>query len=244
MSTLNLPYGVGDRVKVSCGTYAGDEGVVTRMTPKRIELELALNAKRALFPHTSLSFLGQQAAGELEGEDPMALEEGNVIAMGMHDSVLSGGAAQTIVDRGMGQAVNTATNPFPDGQQPVLQVLGIEANDEEDPGQYSMVLSDGQLSIYGLLNDGHVALVESGQLAKFSIVKINRCVVGKAVDGDICLAVLQLEVVHDASYSGEAKLGKPTHKYLPQLARVLMMYTEPPTADLLRSFGLGYLVGH
>ena len=107
-------------------------------------------------------------------EDGMALEEGDVIAMGVHDPVLSGAAAQTMVDRARAQAVDTVTNPFADGQQPVLQVLYIEAI-EEHPGIYNLILSDGQLSIMGTLLQGHQALVESGQLAKFSIVKANQC---------------------------------------------------------------------
>ena len=97
----------------------------------------------------------------------------------------------------------------------MLQVLGIEAN-EQQPGWYDLILSDGQHSIFGWLFQGHQALVESGQLAKFSIVKLNRCEVGKVNGGTIVLGVHQLEVVHDASYSGEAQLGRPSHEHVPQ----------------------------
>jgi hypothetical protein len=151
-------------------------------------------------------------------EDGMELSEGDVIAMGVHDPVLSVRAVQTAVDRGRPLAVDTVTNAFPDGQQPVLQVLGIVA-DEEDPGWYNLVVSDGQLSIIGALYEGHAghaALVESGQLAKFSIVKLNQCEVGKVNGGTIVLVVHQLEVVHDASYSGAAQLGTPSHEHVPQ----------------------------
>ena len=82
-----------------------------------------------------------------------------------------------------------------------------------------MILSDGQLSISGLLLEGHAALVENGQLAKFSIVKLNRCEVYKAPSGTIGLGVHQLEVVHDASYSGEAQLGRPSHEHIKQKIR-------------------------
>ena len=111
-------------------------------------------------------------------------------------------------------ALNTGTNAFPDGQQPVLQVLYMEEA-EEHPGWYWLILSDGQLSIYGALLEGHAALVENGQLAKFSIVKLNRCEVMKSRDaGTILFGVRQLEVVHDASYSGAAQLGRPSHEHL------------------------------
>ena len=129
-----------------------------------------------------------------------------------------------MVDCGRLLAADVAMNPFSDGQQPVLQVLGINAI-EERPGWYSLILSDGQLSIMGALFEGHAALVESGQLAKFSIVKLNRCIVGKGSDGYIILGVRQLEVVHDASYSGQAQLGRPSHEHLehlPQIGRALL----------------------
>eukprot|EP00935_MAST-01C_sp_MAST-1C-sp1_P002623 g2623.t1 len=152
-------------------------------------------------------------------EDGMELSEGDVIAMGVHDPVLSGGAVQTAVDVARPLAVNTVTNAFADGQQPVLQVLGIKAF-EQRPGTYRLVLSDGQLSIGAVLVQGHEALVESGQLAKFSIVKLNRCRVGKTSDtGTIFLGVHQLEVVHDASFSGEAHLGRPSLERIPQRLR-------------------------
>jgi hypothetical protein len=48
MTTLNLPYRIGDQVKATAGKYNGDSGVVTRMTAMEVEVVLEREQKTAL----------------------------------------------------------------------------------------------------------------------------------------------------------------------------------------------------